>query len=542
MKIKIFLAFVVIIAFVLRFYQLGVNPPSLTWDEAAWGYNAYALGIDGRDEFGRFLPHDYLESFGDFKPPMYAYLAILPVKIFGLTPFATRFPSALFGVLTVFVTYFLVKQLFPKSPRKEWYGLAASFILAISPWHIMLSRAAFEANVSTFYIVTGVWLFLYSMQYNRWFLSLAAASFVASIYTFNSARVVAPLLVIFLGLVFIKKLWQNKIATVLAVVVGICLVLPTLGFLLSPDAKIRYQEVNIFSDTTLVSTTNQEVANDGNASWSKIIHNWRIAFAGDFLQHYFDNLSPNFLFVHGDGNPKFSIQDVGQMYLWDIPFFFAGILFLFKRREGNWWIIPLWLLLGITAAATARETPHALRTEASLPMFQILSAYGLVQIFNFQFSIFNFRIQKRVLLGVIFALLFVNVLYFQHDYYTHYPTTYSGEWQYGYAQSIPYVASQYNKYDWIQVSDSLGRPYIYYLFFTKMDPVFFRQTAKISRDQFGFVSIDQFGKYHFIKSTKDQKPANTLYIDNPHEVPANAHVLKTYTLLNGKPVFTIYTL
>jgi len=41
------------------FTQLGPNPPSLTWDEVAWGYNAYALGIDGRDEFVDFLPHDY---------------------------------------------------------------------------------------------------------------------------------------------------------------------------------------------------------------------------------------------------------------------------------------------------------------------------------------------------------------------------------------------------------------------------------------------------------------------------------------------------
>src|SRR6266576_2267101 len=95
---KIFLFAVLLTAILLRFYQLGSNPPSLTWDEAAWGYNAYSLGIDGRDEFGKFLPYDYLESFGDFKPPMYAYLSILPVKLFGLTEFATRFPSAFFGV------------------------------------------------------------------------------------------------------------------------------------------------------------------------------------------------------------------------------------------------------------------------------------------------------------------------------------------------------------------------------------------------------------------------------------------------------------
>ncbi|HSW87668.1 MAG TPA: glycosyltransferase family 39 protein, partial [Candidatus Saccharimonadales bacterium] len=340
MKNKLLLIFIIIVAIILHFYNLGTNPPALTWDEASWGYNAYSLGIDGKDEFGRFLPYDYLESFGDYKPPVYAYLAILPVKLFGLTPFATRFPSAFFGVLTVLITYFLVKQIFPKSKHKEWYGLVAAFMLAISPWHLMLSRAAFEANIATFLLILGVWLFLYSIQQKIWFLPLAAISFVISIYTFNSARIVAPLLVLVLAISFWKKLWQNKKVAIIAGVIGIVLILPIVGFLRSPEAKTRFQEVNIFTDLTVVETSNQNIANDHNAWWSKIIHNWRISFGGDFLQHYLDNLSPNFLFIHGDGNPKFSIQDVGQMYLWDIPFFIAGILFLFKKREGNWWLIP----------------------------------------------------------------------------------------------------------------------------------------------------------------------------------------------------------
>ena len=109
---KLFLISIVLLAAFLRFYQLGINPPSLTWDEAAWGYNAYSLGINGKDEFGRFLPYDYLESFGDFKPPMYAYLDIIPVKLFGPSEFSVRFPSAFFGVLTVLLTYFLVKRIF----------------------------------------------------------------------------------------------------------------------------------------------------------------------------------------------------------------------------------------------------------------------------------------------------------------------------------------------------------------------------------------------------------------------------------------------
>src|SRR3972149_10970141 len=112
---KLLLFSITILAAILRFYQLGSNPPSLTWDEVAWGYNAYSLSVDAKDEFGKFLPITYLESFGDFKPPVYAYLSVLPVKIFGLNEFSTRFASALLGVLTVFLTLLLVRRIFPNA-------------------------------------------------------------------------------------------------------------------------------------------------------------------------------------------------------------------------------------------------------------------------------------------------------------------------------------------------------------------------------------------------------------------------------------------
>ena len=376
-KIHLLLLSIVILAGFFRFYQLGQNPPSLTWDEVAFGYNAYSLGIDGRDEFGKFLPVDYLESFGDYKPPVYAYLDILPIKFFGLTSFATRFPSAFFGVFTVFLCYFLTKRIFYSSKNKEIYGLFSAFILALSPWHIMLSRAAFEANVATFFLVSGVLTFLAGIQEKKWFLVLSAILFILSMYTFNTSRIVAPLFVIFLAVIFWKKLFHCKKQIIIAALLGFCLLLPLIPFLLSPEAKVRFQEVNIFSDTSVLATGNQEIANDHKAPWSKIIHNRRIIYGLTFLQHYFDHFNPGYLFIRGDANPKFSIQYVGQLYIWDIPFFVIGLLFLFRRKEGYWWIIFLWIIIGLIPAATARETPHALRTETVIPTFQMIVGYGV---------------------------------------------------------------------------------------------------------------------------------------------------------------------
>ncbi len=535
---KFLLLIVVIVAAFLRFYQLGINPPSLTWDETAWGYNAYSLGVDGKDEFGRFLPHDYLESFGDFKPPMYAYLDIIPVKIFGLNEFATRFPSAFFGVFTVLVTFFLVKRIFWKSKNKEKYAIFSAFFLAISPWHFMLSRAAFEANVATFFLVLGVWGFFSAVQDKKWYLIISAISFALSMYTFNTSRVVAPLLVIILVFAFRKKLFEIKKETIIALAIGLLVFLPTFRFLLTPQAGLRFKEVNIFSDIGVVETANQEIANDNNSAFSKIIHNRRFLYSLEYVKHYFDNLSPSFLFIKGDGNPKFSTQDVGQMYIWDIIFFVGGVLLLIRKREGNWWIVPLWLLIGIIPAATARETPHALRIETTLPMFQIIVAYGFVQLID------KIKKYKKFIVYCLLFILSVNFVYFYHNYFYHYPLEFSGEWQYGYKQSIDYVKSVKNNYDYIQVANALGRPYIYYLFYTKTDPELFRQTINVQRDAFGFVTVCGFGKYLFPKDYNYSLSKNKkiLYINTPYNLPKNIKILKTFYLLNGQPVLVAYTI
>ena len=402
----------------------------------------------------------------------------------------------------------------------------------------MLSRAAFEANVASFFIILGVWGFLAGVQDKKWYLIISSISFALSMYTFNTSRVVSPLLVIFLAVAFRKKLWQIRKETILAIIAGLIIFVPTFGFILSPQAAIRFQEVNIFSDSSIIKTSNQEITNDNNVFWSKIIHNRRILYSLDYVKHYFDNLSPNFLFIAGDGNPKFSTQDVGQMYIWDMVFFIGGAFILFKKREVNWWLIPLWLLLGIVPAATARETPHALRIETSLPTFQIIVAYGFIQLTDY------FKKYKKIIICFLFLLLLLlNFMYFYHNYFYHYANDYSGEWQYGYKQSIDYVKSVENNYDYIQVTNALGRPYIYYLFYTNKTPADYRKSAVIHRDAFGFVTVESFGKYIFPDNYNYALSSNkkVLYINSIYNLPKNIKILKTFYLRNGKPVLVAYT-
>ena len=107
---KLFLL-IVILAVILRFVAIGTAPPSLNWDEASHGYNAYSILKTTKDEWGVTFPTIF-RAYGDYKLPVYIYLTVLSEAVFGLNEFAVRLPSILAGIAIVIFTYLLVKELF----------------------------------------------------------------------------------------------------------------------------------------------------------------------------------------------------------------------------------------------------------------------------------------------------------------------------------------------------------------------------------------------------------------------------------------------
>ncbi len=530
---KVFL--IVLLAFFLRIVNVGNIPPSLSWDEVSIGYNAYSILKTGYDEHHRFLPLDAFAAYGDYKPPLAIYLTVPSIALLGLNEFSVRLPSVVAGTLAVFLTYFLVKELFKKSPFTYHVSFITSFLLAISPWHIQLSRAGFEANIATTLIIFGVWFVLKARE-NRRLLFICWLPFVAAIYTFNSARYLVPFLGLAL-LVYTKNTFLlYKKQFVIGIVVSFILLLPILPHLLSKDARLRFTEVNIFTDSSIVQTSNERIAYDHNLPIGKIFHNRRIAFVRSYLNHFFDHFEPEFLFIHGDGNPKFSIQDVGELYLVELPFLILGIYWMFAKEKKNAWFLLFWLIAAIIPAATARETPHALRIEDSLPTWHLFIAFGIITLVS-KFRSIN---KKKIIVIGIIVFYIANFSYYLSNYYSHYAKEYSGEWQYGYREAIRFIQPIKNQYNSIVMTENIGRPYAYVLFYEQYNPEQFWKTVDASFDASGFYNVYGFDGYRFVKEGIGEAKSKTLYILGPKDVPAGIRILKTITLLNGEPVLVIF--
>ena len=508
---KWLLLIIIFLAAVLRLYKLDQVPPSLYWDEASLGYNAYSISQTLRDEHGNFLPISSFPAFGDYKPIGYIYAAVPFIKLFGLSEVAVRSPSALAGILLVLVTYFLVKELLDNRIT----ALLASLFVAVSPWAIQMSRGAFEANLATFFSATGIYLFLKKKRI------FSALCFVAAMYTFNSHRVFVPLIIFSLGLIYLKDFKKHLIFYFLTFI----LVLPLIPHLISSEGHLRFNEVTWLNDLNIVETANKNIALNNNALWAKVIFNRRIYYTGEFLKHYFDHYRFDFLFQTGDVNPRLSSRTVGEMYLIDLPLVLLGLFVLIKKRDKTTALIFSWLLLAPIPAAFARETPHALRILNILPVPMIIGAVGLV------------KLPKIFKLLVPLILSFL-IFFYLKNYYFIYPVKFAADWQSGYKQMVQSVAEIQEQYDYVSVTNSLGRPYIYFLFYNQYAPQKYWVNRDASRDKFGFWTVASFDKYVF--SDNISKKGRWLYVRSVTDQITGKHLVKTVSDFSGRPVFFLY--
>jgi len=164
-SIVIILVGILLIASFLRLYTLSEIPNGLYVDEAEIGYNAYSILQTGKDEFGKSFPL-FIRSFNVYAPPLYMYLTTIPIYLFGLSIFSARFVSAISGVITTFLIYFIFKKISPK----KYFPLLGAFLFAISPWSIFFSRGAFEANFALCILSFAIYFLVYAKERPRYFL------------------------------------------------------------------------------------------------------------------------------------------------------------------------------------------------------------------------------------------------------------------------------------------------------------------------------------------------------------------------------------
>lgn len=448
MKYKILLFLIVLFAAVLRFYHISNNPPGLYIDEVSIGYNAYSILTTGKDEHNVSHPL-WFKAFGEYKMPVYIYATATSIKFFGKNEFAVRFPSALFGTLTVFLLYFLIKELFRldiknKQKKKiEIIALICAFLLAISPWHLQFSRAGFEATAALFfYLLANLFVLFFVRKKQYSFLVLSIFFYALTMYTYDGYRILTPVTVLaaFVWVVLEKYTTKTKIS--LLAILFFLLSLPLLQFSLTAQGRERFSQTSAFAEYKTVSL----------ADYVKI-------YPMFFVKNYTSYFSSQFLFVSGDGIGRHQMPNFGELPLWQFPFLLSGLFFLVRLNGRVKYLILFLLFVAPLPAALARPNPHALRSLPLVIPFVTITAFGIISLLT-QYKKYAF------LIGIIILCMGVyEFATYLHFYYVHYPKSNSLDWGAQYKEVIQKTARYKKDHSPIVIDKSVGLSYIYFLFY-----------------------------------------------------------------------------
>lgn len=418
LKQKFLFVAIILFAIFFRFYQIAQMPGGLFPDEAANGLDINLM------QQGQLQP--FYER-GNGREALFFYMLWGSVEVFGKGPWQHHSVSALVGVLAVIFCFLFTRRLFltkktvqPKVGTQQLsslfsenilpsaikfharvyeitdplsyiratnIALLASFLMAVSSWHVVLSRTAFRANLIPLFTTLTLYLGLAAFQaVSRkkqlflWFLT--GAVFALGFYSYIAYRVMVPIvimIVVWPALASFKEqpFWENVkklIKKYFAPKVWLAI-----GFtiFIYPLAKYFYTHPGAFVGRSgQVSVFNPEL-NQGN-------------LLGAIWQVLKESLAA--YITVGDLNWRHNISGFPFLSQLISPFFVVGLIlvtllaavyFFTPHKRASWW--KYFLLAGwfwgmlLPVIATAEGIPHGLRAIGTIPAVFIISAWALYE-------------------------------------------------------------------------------------------------------------------------------------------------------------------
>ncbi len=540
---------ILILAGALRFYKLGEVPIELNRDEASLGYSAFSILKTGHEDHGIYWPIN-IESFGDWKLPVYVYTLIPFIKIFGLHPWVVKLPSALAGLGIVAIGWVLAWKLGEKIVESKWRLFFAHFtmlLLAISPWDIHLSHMAYEAHLGMLLMLAGTTLFIFANESknkkDQTWLILSTILFGLTLFTYHSYQVFTPLFALALLFIYQKEtlsLWKNskKVFITCATIAGffsISLILTSIK-----ANQTKFAALSIFDKKAYapIMEVNRGYFENRNHILAKVRDNYPSLLTNQIQRNVTDLFSTKFLFFEGGTHGSHDIAGTGKMYPLEAIFLMLAGYEILKRWQNKSLdksikLVLLWLILASVAPIITFEAAHTIRFSPALFSLIFLSALGLLTIVKK----LNQPLIKILLFGIS-GILIYSTIYFATTYFVVAPKRDINLHNWEIKTLIKLINERYDDYDKIVMPGSTWSPYIYFLFYNQIDPATLDEQIEyfpVGSD--GFKHVKKLGKIVFSDvdwNENDNK--NALYVMKQKEIPGDKlesnHYQLEYSLTN----------
>ncbi len=418
-------ALLVLLGGILRFVQLGNVPGGIFQDEAIVAWNAYALLHEGIDSAGHAWPV-YMADWGDGHSALYVWLTIPFIALNGghVNSFICRLPQAIVGTITLIAVYALMKRLFNRT-----MGLWALFLLAICPWHIMMSRWGLDVDLVPGFLIFSLYFFVRGMEDQR-FLLLSALGYGLCLHCY---AVIWPIVPIMLALQILYGLFHHKLRidkwSLLATLLLAVMALPMILFVLVNAGYLPEISLPFLTIPQMGGYRGSEIA----LNFSEMYRNLRTAITLFVRQNTgapYDFLLPWGLFY-----------DIGRVFI-----VIGAVLltikvirsaFVEKKFCHEYFLFVQLLGGGITCLLVTAKL-HQINA-LFLPLV-LCEAYGIYTVTEF-IRAHKEGIAKACSAALVAVYLFCLIL-FQRDYYTDYKELVGAYFAEGLEDCLQYAQAQ----------------------------------------------------------------------------------------------------
>lgn len=355
----ILIVLLLLFAWGLRVCFLEEVPPGWRDDELI---NIHALS--GRLLRGEF-PIYYLGASGH--EPLYHHLHAGVHAVLGFNVLSGHILSVAFGMLSVALTYSLVRRLFPGTRAT---AAVAALTLAVSFWSLMYSRTAIRhISLPPFVLVTVyvLWRRLDAERASCWHWVSIGLLLGLSLYTYTASRLLPVILIVFVGYLALfhperlEGRWR-----------GIAVALIVMALLATP-----------LSVAIVQGRSRRAIEGIGaDARVTELASPLRALQDGD-PQPLLISVVKTLGMFHASGDPEWLYNIPGR------PVFglFSGLLLwlgvalcLYRWRDPAYFFLLPWLGLGLSPAFISTPPASLSHTIIAQPVVYILPALALVEI------------------------------------------------------------------------------------------------------------------------------------------------------------------
>jgi 4-amino-4-deoxy-L-arabinose transferase-like glycosyltransferase/streptogramin lyase len=349
---QIALVVLLLVAFAIRFYRLGELPFGLWFDEADNGLWARMMNQDPR-----FQP---VYVGGANLPWHFLVLLATSFRLLGEGVVALRLVSAVFGVLTVWATYLLVRDLF-SIPM----GFVAAIIMMVSHWNVNHSRIAMYGIFTPLFILAVAYFLNKGVRSQRRLdFALAGASLGLGLCFYVSYILFVGVVgVLFLHLIIAKRgFLRQYISHLIIFALAAFLAVAPVALFAARQPQVffaRTKTTSIFKD----KTTEQALK----------------ALKETAVKHF---LMFNY---RGDGNGRHNLPGEPMLDYVTSVFFVLGIGYsLYRLRDPRYAFLIVGLLVMLSGGIFSLdfEAPQSLRAIGTLPISHLLAFVAIARLWQ----------------------------------------------------------------------------------------------------------------------------------------------------------------